>query len=62
RSEPGSYTAQSTRARAAVARDHRPARFADRIAGLVRAEVPAPAQRGRNGPGPRPVTPEEVHR
>ncbi|GID53740.1 hypothetical protein Aco03nite_021440 [Actinoplanes couchii] len=62
RRDPVRYAAQSARARAAVARDLRPAVFADRIAGLVRATTPAPAQRGRNGPGPRPVTPEEVHR
>lgn len=62
RSDPGRYTAQSIRARAAIARDHRPARFAERIAGLLRTGTPAPAQRGRNGAGPRPVTPEEVHR
>ncbi|SDT77628.1 glycosyltransferase [Actinoplanes derwentensis] len=62
RTDPVRYAALSALARDAVARDHQPARFADRIAGVVRDGVPAPAQRGRNGPAPRPVTPEEVHR
>ncbi|WP_430783951.1 glycosyltransferase [Actinoplanes sp. G11-F43] len=62
RTEPGRYAAQSIRARTAVARDHQPARFAERIAGLLGSALPAPAQRRRNGSGPRPVTSEEVHR
>jgi hypothetical protein len=45
RTDPGRCAAQSARARAAVARDHRPSHFAERIAGLLRAGGPAPAQR-----------------
>jgi hypothetical protein len=43
--DPGRYAAQSGRARAAVAREHHPSFFAERIAGLMHAGAPAPAQR-----------------
>jgi hypothetical protein len=43
--EPRRYADQSRRARAAIARDHRPEELADRIAELVRPPAGAPAQR-----------------
>jgi hypothetical protein len=43
RDDPGRYAAQSVLARAAVARDHRPSAFADRIAALLPADRPAPS-------------------
>jgi hypothetical protein len=45
RDDPGRYAAQSVLARAVVARDHRPSAFVDRIAALLPAGAPAPAQR-----------------
>ena len=55
--DPRRYAAQSSRARAAVARDHRPETLAERIGALLHPGAPAPAQRGRNGAGTNPVTP-----
>ncbi|MDI6097653.1 glycosyltransferase family A protein [Actinoplanes sp. NEAU-A12] len=56
-SDPRRYAAQSARARAAVARDHRPEALTERIGALLHVGAPAPAQRGRNGAGTNPVTP-----
>ena len=46
--DPALYAEQSRRAHAAVAEAHRPDRFVERIAALVRP-VTAPSRRGRNG-------------
>jgi hypothetical protein len=43
--DPGRYAAQSARARAAVARHHRPQALAERIGALLKAGAAAPAQR-----------------
>ncbi|MFC4067870.1 glycosyltransferase [Actinoplanes subglobosus] len=45
RDDPARYAEQSRLARTAVARDHRPSAFADRIAALLPTGAPAPAQR-----------------
>ncbi|WP_433826951.1 glycosyltransferase family 2 protein [Actinoplanes sp. CA-015351] len=43
--EPRRYAEQSRRARAAIARDHRPGEFADRIGALARPPAGTPSQR-----------------
>ncbi|GIF34864.1 glycosyltransferase family 2 protein [Actinoplanes utahensis] len=56
--DPARYAVQSARARAAIARDHRPEDFAAR---LLCSGAPAPAQRARNGAGINPVTSGESY-
>ena len=59
--DPARYAVQSARARAAVARDHRPEVLAARMGALLHPGARAPAQRARNGTGTSPVTSGESY-